>query len=501
MLLLLLLSCTCRFEHPDSQVHDDTTVLPDDSPGDTQGDSRGDTQETGPIEPVEDVPVVLMSDNLAERVLVFLPATSEIVWELDVPDRFPELCTPPENTVACGVYDSEHSIDPTSGLDKVVYTFHAMDVDQPTKIGSRRSVIEQIIISEDGETTSDWQMFDLDFSVNFAGNTDLCASSVPCDAPADQGYDVWQACSMVMVHDIEILEESDREVMMWIADTINSRILKVRLDKSSTCGVVEDVVDKHTVEAWQHWTWVNDVDYVELEGRPHLLANHKGYNSDDEIYNGRSTLTLFGQYDDTWQLRWQHPNPREDQFGFLNASHNADWIEGADGEPYVIYAHSNGAGARWEDEAWGDDDDRGSLGMLRVASDGSAYRYLGDGVLPLHGDPIHFLRDVDLLDDGSFLLTDSGCKGDIDGCEHPSVVHHVAIDLTTLEEYPGDGGFSDDHRMQNLIELGALTEPESWQSPSACSLEAGYDGDLLWSSTLGPGLSAMIETASPCPQE
>ena len=286
-----------------------------------------------------------------------------------------------------------------------------------------------------------------------------------------------------MVHDVEIIEENESLVRMWLADTGNSRALLVNLSKDSTCGTVEEVIDGHTTttEDWDRFTWVNDVDVVSLEGKDHILLTTKGSDSFVEGAHGRGKVTLWEPGEEQWSLVWEHPVRDNKAASFLNAPHNADWVTDGDGQHYVVYGHSNGAGAHFEDEQWTPEEDhRGSIGVLRVGPKGPDY--LGDMTLDI--GELGFTRDADRLPDGSWIVTDSGCKGEL-GCPKDPSIRHMAFDLQALESTGLDGRFDPTGTNQQTIQVAELDS--HWESPRQCDMAAAYEADFI--PVLGTGLT------------
>jgi hypothetical protein len=223
---------------------------------------------------------------------------------------------------------------------------------------------------------------------------------------------------------------------------------------------------------------------VEIDGEERLLITSKGSDSFVEAAHGRGKITLWAPGEENWELEWEHP-VRDDKFAsFLNAPHNADWLTDSDGRNYVIYGHSNGAGKNFEDETWtADEDHLGSMGVLRMEESGPDY--LGEFILDI--GELGFTRDVDRLSDGSWIVTDSGCKGEI-GCPKESGIRHVEFPISGLESTGQDGRFHATGLSQTFLQANELES--HWESPRLCELAAAYEADPI--TELGTGLSARL---------
>ncbi len=189
--------------------------------------------------------------------------------------------------------------------------------------------------------------------------------------------------------------------------------------------------------------------------------------------------------DGDWRMAWKHPIDGSR----LQGGHEADLIQGEDGLPYVVYAHGNGAGVSDDIDHWdGEEDHRGTIGVVRLV-DGQP-EYLLDGVT---SDPrFGFLRDADFLDDGSFLVTDSGCMNPyFPGCKREAGLWHVDVDFENAVATGKTGAFSIDHSQQEFVSvsLDDATFPH-WTS---CGLLTPYEADFRWDDQLGSFLRSQVD--------
>jgi hypothetical protein len=454
--LIALLACAC----PNRWSTDDSgdSVTDDSDPGD-----RG-------------APVALVADGANQRYLWLNLATQQIIHELDMRQLFPQHCVAPWECVAFG---SEPGIDPETGEDlALLISYITAEGDSPRDPG----LIAKVRLGEAGPAV-DWSLDKLDWTVNFADQPEICAQVTPCEAPdpAVAGNEIWQNCTIRNAHAVEVVEESDSAVTMWIADTGQpSRAIKVTLDKSSTCAVVDEVHGELTSPDWSDESGPNDIEIFDYEGQQAMLLNHLGTAGNDAL----GVATLWTQAGEGWELVYRHPVDG----GLVMGGHNSDMVVAGDGQRYHIYAHGNGAGVNENINAWDDRDHRGTIGILRVEDDAPVY--LLDATAPDPG--FGFLRDADLLADGSFLVTDSGCMNhNFVDCDREPALWHVRVAFDALQGTGQSGAFSTDHAQQRFA-ASELVE-EGWAGRVTCGFSTPYEADLIWEDQLGPFLQAALE--------
>ncbi len=432
-----------------------------------------------------ELPVVFVSDGANARVLVIRMDSAEILYEVDFAQLHPELCAEGLDTTCVG-FGIEPSVDPDSDEDRLLYVVHVSGSDGGAVFES--SIVAMVALKDDGPAPL-WQLDSLDFSQLQEREPPACGAEAPCSAPLDS-WEAWRACSLSNVHSVSVVEEHQGEVLLWISDTASPpRAVAVRLDTAERCGVVEALLDSDEHPDWGGYDYLNDLDPVSWQGEEMLLGTFFGSAAEAPLGGpGLGRVTAWRQEQAGWDASWSSPDAPMSQLAFLNAPHNADLVV-VDGQAYVVYAHSNGLGGHWEFEGWTQGDDhRGSIGVLRLDDDGPTYLF--DGYSP--DPPLRFVRDVDLLDDGTWLVTDSGCINDLlEPCEHSPGLWHLRMDLA-VEPVPGlDGRWQADHAQQNLLPVEVLDEP--WPSPLSCGLRTPYESDLRWASQLGATLRARLD--------
>jgi hypothetical protein len=133
----------------------------------------------------------------------------------------------------------------------------------------------------------------------------------------------------------------------------------------------------------------NGSERIDRDGSSYLLLTHRGGGLFGDA-EGFLTLWEFVS-PEVLDLKWRYPAE-----GFLHAPHGAVFRE-HEGELFVLYAHSDGLG------------DRGSsVGVATTTDLTVAPTYVADLVPEGAAAPFDFLRGVELTDDGTLWLTDSG---------------------------------------------------------------------------------------------
>lgn len=461
----------------EGETGDDT----DSGGADSGGADSGEDTDSGDGGPPPDL--ALIADTSHGRYLYVRLDDATIVHEIRLDALNPDLCS----DEVCAAFVGWPSVG-ADGADELTVSFAPNTRGEPATAN-----IERIRVGPEGDTIL-WQLDRLDFLTNFSDRPDVCAQVSPCEVPEDPDETLRRKCRLALSHEVKVIEEDDASVSLWIADTEGpARVLKVRLDKTTTCGVVEDVLSADTATSWGGYEAINDVDPVDLgDGRDTLLFNSLNHNSDQ----GLASASLWQSVDGAWTRLWQHPS--EESGGYLAAAHNPDWVTDDDGQTYLIYANSNGMGAHpLVSRFTGADDHMGSIGVARATAEG--VEYLFDAALP---GQFGFLRDVNRLDDGTFLVTDSGCMHPEDtDCTHPGALWHVALpELSTATPSGLSGVFTASHVNMNIV-TPAVIETRFAQ-PLLCGLFTPYSAQFMPGPTLGSTLQELLERpGETCPAE
>lgn len=455
-----------------------------DTAQDTALDTARDSCDTGPVDSGETgapaaPTLALVGDSELGAWLYVRPDTGRIVHRLEAAALSP-LCA----ADGCAAFGGR-PVAARGGHDEAILTFQPVGANL-----TAGGVIQRVRLRPGGGGEVLWELSRLDFQTNFADRPELCDAVTPC---GDGASPTPRGCRLAGAHEIELVEETDAFVRLWIADTgAPTRALKVRLDRGQTCGVVEDVVSAVTVEDWGEPPVFNDLDVVDRgDGVERLLLNslHSGSRE------GAAYFALWRRDPEGWIREWRFP--REGSGGHLASAHNPDWIEGDDGAAYVVYAHSNGLGATHDPTAFdGALDHRGSVGVVRVGEDGPEYLF---DAAPSEG--FGFVRDVSRLADGTWLVTDSGCMtARYADCARPGLLWHVSLPALETSVATGrSGAFSPGHETMAVVEA---TNLDAWYaSPLACGLETPYSVHSLPPALQGDTLGAVLGGVEACADE
>jgi len=275
-----------------------------------------------------------------------------------------------------------------------------------------------------------------------------------CDQAPDEPYGDrdQDTCGLQFVHSFRTVEDNPNasQVGLIIADASHARIVKVNLDYrgGNQVGVVEWVLDGQT-PGWPETGFPNGIQYLEEPDGHYLLVTY--YDVSDADDDGGAAL-LFRETTSGWEKVWQFPDPTIADRAYLNAPHMALVLQDSGtGARYLFYAHGRGLTHGWDTSTM---TDRG--GTVGVAALGpllsSPPVYLGEAAQNLYGTGPIFLypRDMELLPDGSLIVTDAACET---LCPEPGMHHWIAPFHRNLGPSERLGYFSGDHAEQDLIDV------------------------------------------------
>lgn len=440
----------------------------------TAADSAAVEDSAGDTAAARDPSVAFVVDTSNGRYLYVRLDTREVLHEIDLAKLHPSIC----GEEICAVFGGWPTVDDATGVDEALLVF------TPYGVAGGGPIVEKVRVTPSGDESL-WTMDALDFRTNFPDRDDLCAQDLPCTVPDTEDTDVSRRCRLGLPHEVEITAEDDDSVTMWIADTeAPSRALEVTLDKASRCGVVTDVISADTATGWGAMEAVNDIDVVALpDGERAVLLNSLSQTGE----GGQASVSLWRAVEGGWTMGWRLPSTESGEH--LSAAHNADWITGSDGLNYVVYAHSNGQGRHGLVENFtGADDHKGSIGVARVTA--STADYLFDAVIP---EGFGFIRDVNLLSDGSFLVVDSGCMSpeNLDCTNAPALWQVELPDYTTAVVTGQSGAFTPPPDDQ--VVLPALPVDRRFEGPLDCDFYTPYAARVIEPDALGTTLQARME--------
>lgn len=353
------------------------------------------------------------------------------------------------------------------------------------------SFIERIRPTEPPQVI--WRIETLNFE-NLPNAKRYCTES--SDNTCGQNRD--RSCSLIQVHAIRAINDrpADKIVSVVIADFSNLRVMQVTLDyhNDNRCATVDWILGMENPD-WPTVGMVNGVQYIDNQpGGPYLLTTF--YNTTANEFGGG--LLMMWQWNGVgWDLAWKFPQSDGFLPTYLNTPHMGEFLsDPVTGEDWVFYSHSRGNSADWrvEDKSFG-----GTYGVLqpgRTPADPPAY--LGDWVTYL-GDPerqTHYSRDVDILEDGSLLLIDAGCEGNVAGCPEGRVFHTKPFQYGQLPSEK-DGNYTPDKSQLNILPIPA----EEIEDVYTCGYLPLFEAEWISWHQMGATLKQAVqkEVTRPCP--
>ena len=382
-------------------------------------------------------------------------------YTLDASDP---VCQGEEFQPYCLLFQAKQRVA-ADGAAEVAFTWSPLDTSDGDD--NARTDLDGHYAAVDAENFAErWRIDYLNFS-GYLGESgcpfDPLDPCHPAETLTDSGY---QLCRLHMPHDLEFVSESDTQVRLWLADTGNNRMLDVSVTKGSDCAVVNEVIGEENPH-WDIYTSNNSVVYrVEEDGIETLLMSAKGSRAGTEAGtaqfadSGKGKIVLWEKSDRGWGQRWEFPPQVEGSESFVSNPHGVQWATDASGRSLVVYAHSLGL-----HDDWTGNSGIGSVGVL-VIGDDQQPGYVAD--LRVAGAAeLHFPRDVTVLDQERWIVTDSGCVGGI--CENAT--RSLVIASVEGERSNLSGGFSPDHLNLNVVDATVLDGPYLGDSNQLYSVE------------------------------
>ncbi len=446
----LVLSACPRSPDPPLFPNDGCDVDTD-TDGDSDTDVDSDTDaDTGAAPP----PRLVVTDLRNNGWFMGHAETGEVLDRFDLGTVEPDVCLPDYETTYCLVYRSiaRQALD---GTTEVVFTYSRLDASDGSdaEIGD----LYGVYLGVDAATHEiRWGFDELDFS-QLGTPYDRCPFDPddPCATSTELQPGEYRACTMRMPHDQHVIAEGDDAIELWVADTRNYRMLRLELDKGSSCAVVREVIDEHTHADWDIYQSVNSFQRWEDSQGEQLLMSVKGSISwgEGEAQHGGDSrgkiLRWRRPHGGDWAQVWEWPPETTVAPSFVNAPHGVDHLTGPDGREWVVFAHSLGLSDRWGDGTGG------TVGVIAVEDDVPAY--VAD-LLPAGTEGFHWTRDVTALADGTILATDSGCLSGND-CEHAPSVRVLSLEDIEPASDGQDGVWTADRSRMWLQEAAVLWGP------------------------------------------
>jgi len=424
------------------------TREPPPDPDDSQADPDADTDTVPPP-----TPRLLVTDLRNNGWFLGDATTGERLSAFDLATVEPEFCLPDYETTYCLVYRSifRQALD---GRPEVVFTYSRLDATDGSdaEIGD----LYGLYLGVDAETQDiRWAFDQLDFSE--LDTYDRCPYQPddPCTPADGLAPSAYRACTLRMPHDQQVLTESADGLELWVADTRNFRMLRLELDKASTCAVVREVISEHTHSDWDIYQSVNSFQRWDDDVGEHLLMSVKGsisWGAGVEQHGGDShgkILMWRRPYGGDWAQVWEWPPESTDEPSFVNTPHGVDHLTGPDGREWVLFAHSLGLSERWGNGTGG------TVGVIAIEDDIPSY--VAD-LVPAGRVGFHWTRDVSALDDGTILVTDSGCMSGND-CEDAPGVWTLSLEGIEPASNGQDGVWTQDRSRLWLQEAAVIRGP------------------------------------------
>lgn len=372
---------------------------------------------------------------------------TDAVTGLSLSSLEPEVCGTRQSGVYCLTFQARRRLAWDGALE-VVFTYSALDARDGSD-AEREDLIGRVAgTALDGAPR--WSFSALDFSALPDGQAECRYDPLdPCAPPDSLTDPQYQDCRLRMPHDLVITEEDQDSLTMWVADSNNSRLLKLRAPRDGDCAVVEEVLGPRHAD-WVLEESVNSLQYWEEAGVPTLLFSSKGSSRRAEAGRaqgageGRGKIFLWQEGATGWAERWQFPSASTEAPRFVNTPHGVETWVGADGQRRVAFAQSLGRSDTWA-AGFG-----GSVTVLSLIDGQPVYQM---DLVP-EGHPLGFPRDVFPLDADTLLVADSGCLSS--DCDRPTRVW--LLDVAGLAGDGGDGVWSADHSQQSFVAAPVLAE-------------------------------------------
>lgn len=390
---------------------------------------------------------VLVSDGSGEQWFTGDLSTGRVEQAVDLNRSHPSDCDQDNPELWCMTFQSRYRID-HRGRPEVLYAYN------PVQQRASQGFSDTTLVGVGAEDLQEhWRIEALDFSQNFSSDQ-YCwwDPEDPC-SPHPEGDEVnnW-TCRLYEAHDMVVVEQDEEGLRLWVADSRNARLIKIRASYGDRCAVVEDVVNAALLD-WDIYITPNSLQWWVEDGEEHLLATMKSsFEEADFTQEGgdaRGKVVELVRREGEWEQRWEHPPESAIEASFVNAPHGVERVLGETGTEYVLFAHSLGLG---EDFGEGSG---GSIGVLRIEGDSATYLY--DAVI--EGDlPFQYTRDITALPDGMFLAADSGCTSGLD-CPHPTGLYVLELPLDSAVASELDGVYTPDHDRLDTRTVEVLAGP------------------------------------------
>ncbi len=403
--------------------------------------------------------LLFIADNAEnERYLVVAARSGTVVREVALDELDPEHCARHPGAGVenlCLPYELDHRVG-DDGRDRILAMYSPMYLYENGSLQMLSTVLASIVLED--PPVVEWFVDRIDLSDLESDPSEfICPLDIesPCDEDPDQVGAAF-GCALRKAHAFSVLEERDGELRLVVADNRNQRILELTVTEGDRCAHVDAVYAPDNLSDWTVYRNPNDIEAYLDEGTVHLLLSIKDStwdNPESGATDRGKLLHLVREEGGEPRTAWVFPPVDTNEPSFLNSQHNIDIAVSATGARYALVAHSDGMGPSWY--AGGSPDDAaGSILLLSCCDD--APTYLADVRLPVESErTLGYLRDVDILDDGTVLVTDSGCVYP-DGCTREPWVGELSMpsydEIRAMDLPSKTGNWTDDHSTQNVVD-------------------------------------------------
>lgn len=431
--------------------------------------------------------LLLTSQSMnSEVVRIMDPNTMRIVYDFDLRKAAFEGCETQQ--LFCGPIGAEHKlINGDDVLDVAVY--QSDGTPNATKIENLHSMITRIKPTRSLQVL--WTMKSLDWS-DIPALAELCTMAP--DAPFEETD---TKCAMVMVHKFQVVEDrpQDQQVTVVMADLLGEKVIQATLNYAggNTKAHVDWILNGLNPD-WPEKGSPNTVQYIpDMPGGPYLLVTY--YTEVPQPYGGGG-IVMWQWTGQGWTQAWSFPEPGSSDLPYLNTPHMATYQEDpTTGAGWITYNHSRALAGDWGSYT----QLGGSFGLLQPGPTlADPPSYVAD--LVLHRDDpknmTHFSRDFDILEDGSWLLTDSGCENSA-LCTNTARVFRVRPFELAASSVTRSGSYAQDLSRINVVDI-----PDSQvEAELQCGFYILFESQWLKTEALGPTLlSAAASATTPCPK-
>jgi hypothetical protein len=362
---------------------------------------------------------------------------AEPAWVLNLDEAAPDACG---GKKWCAAYQARFMLG-LDGRTKALLTWSGLGSDDFDDRTGRVAVVDLPGVE------ASWTIDRLDFSGLPGVSRCAWLPEDPCTPDPAARLDDQLACLLLQPHEVELAYQSEERVDVWVADSRNSRLLRLAVTPGDRCAKVEEHLDA-SHPGWAGYIGVNAFEHWEDGDGEHLVLSMKDSDQDTMPYGGvgRGRITGWTRgADGEWAREWEFPSRDLGEDSFVNVPHGVQRSRGPDGEDRVMFAHSLSLSDVYNDG------EGGTITAFRV--DDGVPTYLWD-IVP-EGEVLRFPRDASPMEDGLVLVTDSGCYAG--ECEDSPAVW--VLHVPDAEPGSGSGAWTADGAELDVREAEVVVGP------------------------------------------